>query len=658
MPVIEVKGHGEIEFPDSMSMDAIREVLRRKFGVQQKQSGPPGQMGKYGGLPGDQANLTQTATERFAQDVGSLGEDVRDYGKVSLDAISGRDMKPTTGGGRLAKAGVDAFLGAAKGVVGTGADIASLFGVNVSPDLQAAVEPENTAQSVGQFGERIAEFAVPGGAIAKGAKALPVGRGLALGAEAIGQGALAGGIDLLHGEDMATAKRDAAIAAVFPVAGKAVEKMLKTASVRGVDRFFKQTTKERRRGFGASVGETLQSEGVAGMRAQTLRDNVQSRIDGLKTEIANEVAEKSAKTTPLLDVSSMIDGELDKSVRLAKMANNDAAGKLESAKEAIALKIDELSGGSGVLDLKGLDALRTHISSSMLKDAGHGMYRDELLKLYNYTRKLLTVNAPSVGEKLSRESRLINAVGRIDQKITELSTKQGGISDLAVGGLAGVVGGTLGNVAGALAAGNAIRRAFQYTPGRMAIAGAERGMGSLAGFAGPAFAATAVAQDGRPSAPTGQAPVAPTSAPRRPVGGPVGSLSEQIDAAASRANVDPLLLAALVSAESGGNPNARSNKGAVGLTQMTPIALKEIGMTPEDIKTPEGQLLAGGKYLRLMLDQYNGNVSLALAAYNAGPGAVNRHKGIPPFKETQAYVPRVLRFYGALGGDVATTMAN
>jgi soluble lytic murein transglycosylase-like protein len=125
---------------------------------------------------------------------------------------------------------------------------------------------------------------------------------------------------------------------------------------------------------------------------------------------------------------------------------------------------------------------------------------------------------------------------------------------------------------------------------------------------------------------------------------PSPDIAGMIDTAAKNNNVDPHLLSALVSAESSYQPNARSAAGAVGLTQLMPSTAVSMGVT--DLADPMQNLNGGAKYLRSLLDKY-GDVSLALAAYNAGPGAVDRYGGIPPFKETQNYVQRILADYAA-----------
>jgi soluble lytic murein transglycosylase-like protein len=113
--------------------------------------------------------------------------------------------------------------------------------------------------------------------------------------------------------------------------------------------------------------------------------------------------------------------------------------------------------------------------------------------------------------------------------------------------------------------------------------------------------------------------------------------------AAKQHGVDAALIRAVIHAESAFDPKAVSPKGAVGLMQIMPDNFKMLALSkPHD---PADNIMAGTKFLAQLIDQYAGNLTLSLAAYNAGPGAVNRYGGVPPYRETTQYVRRVMHFY-------------
>jgi soluble lytic murein transglycosylase-like protein len=120
-----------------------------------------------------------------------------------------------------------------------------------------------------------------------------------------------------------------------------------------------------------------------------------------------------------------------------------------------------------------------------------------------------------------------------------------------------------------------------------------------------------------------------------------------IDKAATRHNVDPNLVRALVKVESNFNPNAVSRKGAMGLMQLMPQTARQLNVS--NPFNPEENVDAGVRHLKRLLESYNGNVQLSLAAYNAGSGAVARSAGIPRYAETRNYVRRITTLYGGGG---------
>jgi soluble lytic murein transglycosylase-like protein len=113
--------------------------------------------------------------------------------------------------------------------------------------------------------------------------------------------------------------------------------------------------------------------------------------------------------------------------------------------------------------------------------------------------------------------------------------------------------------------------------------------------------------------------------------------------AAERHHVDPALVRAVIETESNWNPGAMSRKGAIGLMQLIPTTAQRFGAN--DAFNPKQNVDAGVQYLKRLLERYNGNLDLALAAYNAGEGAVDRAHGIPSSRETRDYVQRVQDAY-------------
>jgi hypothetical protein len=129
----------------------------------------------------------------------------------------------------------------------------------------------------------------------------------------------------------------------------------------------------------------------------------------------------------------------------------------------------------------------------------------------------------------------------------------------------------------------------------------------------------------------------------------------QITAAATKYGLDPALLKGLIRQESNFDPSAQSGAGAQGLTQLMPATASSLGVDASD---PAQAIDGGARYLKTQLDRFGGDESKALAAYNAGPGAVAKYGGVPPYPETQNYVQSVLGFAAEYRGTGATAAAT
>ena len=176
-------------------------------------------------------------------------------------------------------------------------------------------------------------------------------------------------------------------------------------------------------------------------------------------------------------------------------------------------------------------------------------------------------------------------------------------------------------------------------PGTAPPAGSTTFSAALAGAQAPAQAAAAL-------------PVGAASGAATP-------FAAEIEAAAQQHGIDPALLKALIRQESNFNPNAVSPAGATGLTQLMPATAQGLGVT--DPTNPQQAIEGGAKYLRQQLDRFGGDEKMALAAYNAGPGAVARFGGVQPYAETQSYVQKVMGYaeqYRTAGAPAPAPVAS
>jgi soluble lytic murein transglycosylase-like protein len=120
-------------------------------------------------------------------------------------------------------------------------------------------------------------------------------------------------------------------------------------------------------------------------------------------------------------------------------------------------------------------------------------------------------------------------------------------------------------------------------------------------------------------------------------------IQNYVEEACAKERLEPALLSAIIQVESNFNHKATSRVGAKGLMQIMPFTARDMGKVKAlDSTNPRANILAGAHYLRGLINQFQGDLKLAVAAYNAGPGAVMKHGGIPPFSETQSYVLKVM----------------
>jgi soluble lytic murein transglycosylase-like protein len=178
----------------------------------------------------------------------------------------------------------------------------------------------------------------------------------------------------------------------------------------------------------------------------------------------------------------------------------------------------------------------------------------------------------------------------------------------------------------------------------LTLAGAIAGRGAAPTVSAPAQAAESTTRPAPPAPPRPQPPSTP--------------FDDIIREAAATYGVDVDLVRAVIQTESRFDPKAVSGAGAKGLMQIMPILAKELRI--KNVFDPRENIFGGTKYLSQLLDRHDGNVTLALASYNAGPRNVARYRGVPPFKETRGYVRKIQKLVadGLPTPDIDTTLAD
>ena len=183
------------------------------------------------------------------------------------------------------------------------------------------------------------------------------------------------------------------------------------------------------------------------------------------------------------------------------------------------------------------------------------------------------------------------------------------------------------------------QRIGQITGAPVDMPGVPTSTNDSASFASMVQAALA-AENADPNASTDVATASPALAPSMV---PPQQIEQLVNTNGAVQGVDPALIKAIIANESGFNSNATSNVGAQGLMQLMPGTANGLGVT--NAYDPAQNVWGGTKYIKGLLDRFNGDTRLAIAAYNAGPGAVEKYDGVPPYAETQNYVQNVLASY-------------
>lgn len=241
-------------------------------------------------------------------------------------------------------------------------------------------------------------------------------------------------------------------------------------------------------------------------------------------------------------------------------------------------------------------------------------------------------STPAYGaqQALERVAQLEALIARANEPVASAGNRTGGTAAPAPAGPhTATVGGAKGNAdfAGALAQASA-----QETPASAPLYSTPA-YAPAYGLGFPAYGAPPPASYASQES---EAPAAGSAAPADPA-----AYRGMIEQAAVRYGIEPAILQGLIQQESGFDPSARSGAGAMGLTQLMPSTAAAMGVS--DPLDPQQSIEGGARYLGELLSRFRGNVTDAIAAYNAGPGAVSEYGGVPPYAETQNYVTKVLQ---------------